>query len=154
MLFAVVFAAVSAALIWTTVKGRDAFPFSHYPMFSDLAEIEKTEVFRVALETSGGEVHWWTSEFYRYPEFVGRRLKELYRAAGGDERQNAFAELEKRRCLSEVLRLIKIETGTIENLKSVRVVKRTIVEESGEFLPNDEIVETVAVNRLVNNKRG
>src|ERR1700737_744218 len=88
-----------APLLWTMVRGRDAWPFSHYPMFSHLTDLSEVEVFRAALETTNGEIVWWRSEFYRYPEFVGRSLKRIQRLEVEGGRTAALVSLERQRCL-------------------------------------------------------
>ena len=138
-------------LVWATIRGRDVYPFSHYPMFSNRGSIEKAEIFRLALETADNEVYWWKSEFYRYPEYVGRKLRELYRAEKRFDNPNPFIELKKRQFLVEVLRLIKTENKTIENLQAIRIVKRNIAEKNQNLIINDEIIDVFAVSEIIKN---
>jgi len=120
------FVILLALLLWVTIQGKDAWPFSHYPMFSGLRDLSQVEVFRVALETRAGEVIWWRSEFYRYPEFVGRRLKRLQQLASEDGRTATFASLEGKRYLSTVLSLIEREEGGVESYVALHIVRRTV----------------------------
>lgn len=153
MLFTIIFASVAGMLIWTTVRGRDAFPFSHYPMFSDSTDISKVEVFRIALENSNGDIYWWKSEFYRYPEFIGRQFKKLYYAEG-DLTQKAFINLEKQRLLAEVVRLIELEDKTLESVRNLHIVKRRASsqqQKSGEISVKDEIIEIIPLGKIRKN---
>ena len=131
------------------VRGRDAWPFSHYPMFSQLTEVSEVEVFRLALETTTGEIVWWRSEFYRYPEFVGRILKRTHRLQSEGGQTEGLALLERQRCLSEVLRLIDTEAGDHDRYQAFHIVRRTI--ETGKELSIRD--ETVAMIPLAAIKR-
>lgn len=128
-------------LFWVTLRGKDAYPFSHYPMFSNLCDIKDVEIFRIALETNDGKLVWWKSEFYRYPEIVGRKLKELYQIE--NDTKDVFLSLEKQRLFSEVLRLIEAEEKISEKYQSFRIVMRTAREDERKHLTIQE--ETVAI---------
>lgn len=141
-------------LIWTTIRGQDVFPFSHYPMFSELGEMSNVEVFRIALETKEDRVYWWKSEFYRYPEYIGRQLQKLCQLEKEDGKTVPFVMLKKHQYLREVLRLIELEEKTIDNLNSLRIIKRTIFEDKDVLRINDEIIEVIAVSELLQNNRG
>ena len=132
MLFPIlVFILLLLPLLWVMVRGKDAWPFSHYPMFSGLANISEVEVFRVALETTAGEVVWWTSEFYRYPEFVGLWLKRIQRLEAEGGRSAVLASLERQRCLAEVLRLVETERGHLDQYMAFLIVRRTADDDNG-----------------------
>jgi hypothetical protein len=120
------FILLPALLLWVTVRGKDAWPFSHYPMFSRLTDLSEVEVFRVALETTTGEIVWWRSEFYRYPEFVGRRLKRLHQMESEGGPAALFAPLESQRYLRAVLSLIETEAGGVEAFRAFHIVRRTV----------------------------
>ena len=133
-----------ALLLWVTVRGKDAWPFSHYPMFSRLTNLSEVEVFRVALETTAGEIIWWRSEFYRYPEFVGRRLKRLHQMESEGGPAALFAPLERQRYLAAVLSLIEFEEGRLERYSAFHIVRRTVAAGGDDTL---EIKEQT-VNRI------
>jgi hypothetical protein len=127
MIFTVLFVILLLLpLVWVTVRGVDAWPFSHYPMFSQLMSPNEVEVFRVALETDAGEVVWWRSDFYRYPEFVGRTLKRIHRMSKEGGKIEAVAALETQRCLAEVLRLIEVEEGNANHYRAFHLIRRSI----------------------------
>lgn len=46
--------AVVGLLVWTTVAGRDLWPFSHYPMFSEYQEGRGERVFQLRCHFSNG----------------------------------------------------------------------------------------------------
>jgi hypothetical protein len=131
-----------ALLLWVTVRGQDAWPFSHYPMFSRLTDLSEIEVFRVALETTAGEITWWRSEFYRYPEFVGRMLKRLHQMESEGGRAALFAPLERQRYLAAVLSLIEFEKGRVESYRAFHIVRRTVAARGDNTLEIKE--QTVA----------
>ena len=137
-------------LLWTMVRGHDAWPFSPYPMFSRLLDLNEVEVHRLALETKTGEVIWWRSEFYRFPEFVGRKLKRIYQLEGEGGRAAVLALLERQRCLEEVLRLIEAEGGCLDHYQAFLIVRRSVAE--GNVLTIRD--ETVARIPLAGIKRG
>jgi hypothetical protein len=120
-----------APLLWVMVRGKDAWPFSHYPMFSRLTNLSEVVVLRVALETTGGEVVWWGSEFYRYPEFVGIWLKRTQQMEGEGGRSAALASLERQRCLAEVLRLIETAGGRLDQYQALLIVRRSVADGNG-----------------------
>lgn len=113
------------ALAWATVRGKDAWPFSHYPMFSELAQVKDIVVFRLALETHEGEIIWWRSHFYRYPEQLGRILYKLDRLEREAKQPPFFSSLGRQRYLGEVLRLIALEEGSSQKYRAFHIVRRT-----------------------------
>lgn len=136
------FILLPALLLWVTVSRKDAWPFSHYPMFSRLTDLSEVEVFRVALETTTGEIVWWRSEFYRYPEFVGRKLKKIQQLEGEGGSVAGLASLERQRCLSEVLRLIESEAGGLDHYQAFHIVRRTVDTDDG-FTIRDQTVARI-----------
>ena len=116
-------------LAWATWRGRDAWPFSHYPMFAGRHEGRRVEVFRVALETADGNVIWWRSRFYRYPQEIGEQLKTVAQIARENPQYPFLAPLEQRKYVREVLRLLRLEGGSSESYRAVRIVRRTVTED-------------------------
>jgi hypothetical protein len=127
-----VFSALVAVLVWVTLRGKDAWPFSHYPMFSSPADLSQLRVIRLALETRDGEVIWWRSRFYRYPERVGRHIKRTYHLEQEPHGYARFAPLQRRRYLAEALRLIRLEEGSLERYRAVHIVERTAAEDPAQ----------------------
>lgn len=127
-------------LLWVTLRGKDAFPFSHYPMFSNLSDVNNVEVYRIALETHEGKLVWWKSEFYRYPEMVGRKFKDLYQIE--NEGEEVFSNLERQRLLIQVLRLIEDEEKSTRQYQAFHVIKRTAYEdEQKQLIIQEETIE-------------
>lgn len=140
---------VLAPMVWVTVRGKDAWPFSHYPMFSRLTGLGDVEIFRVALETRSAEVVWWRSKFYRYPEFVGRELRLLDAQTAERGPVAAIASLEKQRYLAEVLRLIEAEEGGIERYEALLIMKRRIQPDpASRLLVKDELIFRVPTSKI------
>jgi hypothetical protein len=145
----ILFFLVLAPMIWVTVRGKDAWPFSHYPMFSRLTGVQDVEIFRVALETKSTEVVWWRSKFHRYPEFVGRQLRLLERQAAERGPTAAIGSLEKQRYLAEVLRLIEGEEGCLEQYEALLIVKRRIQpDHESRLLVKDELIFRVPLDQI------
>src|SRR6266481_5751039 len=132
---------------WVTICGKDAWPFSHYPMFSRLSRISDVEVFRLALETKDNEVVWWKSGFFRYPEFVGERLGELSyaRPASGGV---IFITFPRNRILSEVLRLIISEEGNTDRYRAFHIVKRTACSKGRDLQIEDRIIAKIPMEEI------
>jgi len=134
-------------LFWVMVRGQDAWPFSHYPMFSQLTNLSEVEVFRLALETTTGEIVWWRSEFYRYPEYVGRMLKQLHEMEIEAGRPRAFASLERQRYLAEVQRVIETEVGRLDRYQAFQIVRRTVDTNNG-FTIKDQTVARIPIAEI------
>lgn len=126
----VFFTAMIVVLVWATVWAKEAWPLSHYPMFSDATQLEEVEVFRLALETRTGEIIWWQSHFYRYPEYIGSRLQMLARFEREQRQPASLALLVRRRYVLEVLRLIAFEEGSLQRYHAVHIVQRTASHDS------------------------
>lgn len=131
--------AIVVQLAVVTFHGRDIWPFSHYPMFSGLKTRAEVEIYRVALETADGELHWWRSRFYRYPERVGRDWQQ---AEFLGRRSPALTLLERRRLLAEVIRLLQLEEGDVSRYSALYIVRRTAAWRMGVWVVNDRLVAT------------
>lgn len=148
MIFYIIFILITSILVYVTIAGKDAFPFSHYPMFSGAHSLENAKVFRLALEKQDGEIVWWNSEFYRYPEFVGRQLKRIYQTTGEDKISNAFVLLERQKLLIEVLRIIAIQEGTLKNYKALHIVERSPFQTNGEIVIDDRTISVMPFEKI------
>jgi hypothetical protein len=142
MLFTILFVALLVSqMVRVTLRRMDAWPFSHYPMFSGLTDLPKVEVFRVALETAEGEIIWWRSRFYRDPQEIGSQLK---RAAAREKEHAQF-----QRHLSEVLRLIRLEEGDVNRYRALHIIRRTVREDyGGALLIDDRPIATIPVEAI------
>ena len=149
MIFPILLVSLLSVLLWVTVRGKDSWPFSHYPMFSGVADIAEVEVFRLALETTDGEVIWWRSEFYRYPEFVGRSLKHLKQLEDESRQSRALAGLERQRLLAAVLRLIELEEGRSDRYRAFQVVRRAVAaDDDGALKITEQTVITIPLAEI------
>lgn len=50
--------AVVALLAWSTIAGRDLWPFSHYPMFAAYENTAGVRIFRLRLRFADGRAAW------------------------------------------------------------------------------------------------
>lgn len=149
------FSVLLAALVWVTISGKDAWPFSHYPMFSDPMSLSNLMVIRLALETREGEIIWWRSSFYRYPEYVGRRLKHTYQMEREPSQSARLAPLERQKYLAEVMRLIRLEEGSLDRYCAVRIVQRTAsADEPQGFVIHEQILARIPLEELQGIHRG
>jgi hypothetical protein len=116
-------------------------------MFSRLTRIGDVEVFRIALETKDYEIVWWKSGFFRYPEFVGERLRELHHArpAGGS---SIFITFQRNRILSEVLRLIVSEEGNTDRYRAFHIVRRTACSKGLDLQIEDRIIAKIPIEEI------
>ena len=64
-----------AAAWFVTVRGRDAWPFSGYPMFSKPVGAREIRVYRIRLEYPGGEARWWRPHYYKFQQIFGLDFK-------------------------------------------------------------------------------
>jgi hypothetical protein len=126
MMSVLFFTSVCCILLLVTISGMEAFPFSHYPMFSALYDAKNVKVFRIALEKRNGETVWWKSRFYRYPEQLGNKMKALYSQSGVNKTRQTFLILERDRLLLEVFRLMKQEGYNTEEYSSIHITELSV----------------------------
>jgi len=149
MLSAFFFSALVAALLWATLRGKDAWPFSHYPMFSAPATLSGLIVVRIALETRAGAIIWWRSRFFRYPEYIGRRLKATYDVEEAGHRHTAVTIVERQWFLTEALRLIRLEEGSLDRYAALRIVRRTASNDpAGGLMIEERMLARIPLNDL------
>jgi hypothetical protein len=110
-----------AFTLYLTLARRDAWPFTRYPMFSSYLDPAHVRVVCFALETRDGQLHWWHPRFYRYPDKLGRK------AAGGDTAVKLW-------CVSEVIRLIRLEEGDTLHYRAIHVIERKWVHGDSQDL--------------------
>jgi len=147
--YVVFFAMIVGGLAWVTITGKDAWPFSSYKMFSSPLDLNELTVYRVALEKEDGKTVWWNSQFYRYPEFIGRNLKRVYEAKSADPRFAAIAALEARKQLLEVMCLIPNEELRLHQYRAFHIVRRTAyVDDSNKLEIRDEVISKVSIDTL------
>jgi hypothetical protein len=148
MFYMVFFLLICSALVLVTIAGRDFYPFSNYPMFSAKHQVSNIKVFRVALETQEGKLEWWQHEAFRYPEFVGKKLKQIYDTLpGNDGKASVLANLQKYKLLAEVLRLIRLDGYAIDHYRAFHLIERTI---SNNLEIKDKTVEIVLFSNIKN----
>jgi hypothetical protein len=144
-LYILFFGLIGCLWIWVTIRGKDAFPFSAYPMFSARHRLEDVRVIRIALALETGEKVWWQSEFYRYPEFVGRQLKQLYDQSHKQPKEAIFFQLKKKQLLIEVKRLIDLEIPADKSYGALHIIERCI---TADFKIEEKTVEVIPISSL------
>lgn len=122
-IYLLVFLFFVGVFVVATFSERDFFPFSRYPMFSRMLNIESVRVIRLQLETVHGELIWWNPSFFRYAEIIGKKLSEIERLKGKIHSEEIIL-FEQKKIIAEVIRLIAVEGNPVENLKSVHIVER------------------------------
>lgn len=145
ILYILFFVLICGIWIGVTIRGNDIFPFSAYPMFSKRHRLEDVRVIRIALALETGEKVWWQSEFYRYPEFVGRQLKQLYDQSRKQPKKIIFFQLKKKQLLIEVKRLIDLEISADKSYSALHIIERCITE---DFKITEKTVDVIPITRL------
>lgn len=148
--YIVFFCVVCAMFLWVTLFRKQLYPFSFYPMYSAPHSLDDIVVFRLALEKKDGSVVWWRSEFYRYPEYLGRKLKQLHASGIGDVQRSALLRLEQTRLLLIALKIIEKEEGTTDGYSAFRIVQRTM---TADIRPVDKIIGIIPLDTLKNGIR-
>jgi hypothetical protein len=108
-------AALVLAFVFVTIRRADAWPITRYPMFSRPRDPDDVCVICFALETPDG-LRWWRPHFYRYPDYLARKL-----AAGGLAERGLAERLW---CVSEILRLARLEQGSERECVAVHIIER------------------------------
>ena len=103
--------ALTIFFLYLIIFGKEAWPFTRYPMFSRLHSLEHVCVTRLALESHQGKVDWWRPHFYRDHEQITAQIVR--------------SPAELLHWLSEALRLIEKEEGTTSRYRAVHIVERT-----------------------------
>ena len=146
-IYIIFFGAVCLLLLWVTLSRKQLYPFSFYRMYSAPHNLAEIRVFRLALEKKDGSVVWWHSEFYRYPEYLGRKLKQLRNSGIDDIQKSTLLRLEQTRLLLIALQVIEKEEGSTDAYSAFQIVQRTI---GTDLKPADKILETIQLNTLKN----
>jgi hypothetical protein len=152
MTFSILFVVLVLAIqLFVTLSGKDLWPFSAYNMFSAHLDINQHSVFRVALERNDGEIVWWKSHFYRYPEQVGKQIRPLYQLEDKSPKTKMVVALETRKTLMEVARLIRREEGEGGNYQAFHLIERKArVDRNNEITIEDKTVARIPFCELLN----
>ena len=137
--------------LFVTISGKDLWPFSAYNMFSTHLDINQHSVFRVALERNDGEIVWWKSHFYRYPEQVGKQIRRLNKLEDNSPKTKMVIALETRKTLIEVARLIRQEDSRFDDYQAFHIIERKArVAYKSEISIEDQTVVRVPFRELLN----
>jgi len=141
----ILFFIICILLVWVTIAGKDLYPFSYYPMYSAPHNLENVRVFQIALEKKDGSVAWWESKFYRYPEYSGRKLQQLWQVRNDDQKRDAILQLEQYRLLIAVLQIMEKENMDTGDYCAFHIIERTM---QSDLKPVDKTIEIIPLNRL------
>ncbi|HEY9000079.1 MAG TPA: hypothetical protein VIM89_01910 [Mucilaginibacter sp.] len=141
----ILFLIVCILLLWVTIAGKELYPFSYYPMYSAPHDLKNISVFRIAIEKKDGGIVWWQSEFYRYPEYSGRKLQQLWAARINNQQQEIFLQLEQYRLLISVLQIMEKENINTHEYSAFHIIERTI---NANLKPVNKTIEIIPLNRL------
>ncbi len=145
MVYVIFFIAICLVLIVVTIIGKDFWPFSHYPMFSVEQKMEDVKVVRLALEDEHGNVEWWRSRFFRYPEFTGRKLQKIYNMNVQGKKLTAFINVERDKLLRSVLKLVEKEGFGINKYAAIHVIERTV---TNSFEVKEKTIDIIPIAEL------
>ena len=126
-------------------RGRDLWPFSHYPMFSSLRSLDDVVVFRIAIEDASGRVDWWRPRFFRMQDRLAVRFAELMRRPA-EERASSPDLLA---LLVQTRSLLLADLPGAADSAALLFVRRRVERRSGTFVPIDEVMARVPVSGSV-----
>ncbi len=144
MLYVIFFIVICLAMAGVTVAGKDFWPLSHYPMFSIKQKIEDIKVVRIALEDSEGNINWWQSKFFRYPEFTGRRLQKIYALHIEGKKLKTFINIERNKLLKTVMMHIMQEQPQC-NYSAIHIIERKV---TNSFDVIDKTIDIIPIEQL------
>ena len=117
-------------LLLATFRKTDFFPFSRYPMFSKNYSIEKIRIMRISFQDKNGDVYPWQSNFYRYPEYIGKSLRKSYDLFGKIPEKEAFWFLDLKRTLLNVIKLLEFEKMSTKDIQYIRIEEVTVKQKN------------------------
>lgn len=144
MPYVIFFIIVCLVLIGITIVGKDYWPFSHYPMFSAKQKIKDITVWRIALEDSEGNIDWWQSKFFRYPEFTGRKLQKIYALHIEGKKLEIFIHIERNKLLNAVMMHIIREQPEC-NYSAIHIIERKV---TNSFNVIDKTIDIIPIKQL------
>lgn len=145
MLYSIFFILMCGILVWVTIRKKDLFPFSWYPMYSGSYRAGQVRILRIALQDRAGGVTWWKTKYYRYPEFIARKLDKLMQTAVDHPAGIGINILEQKRVLAEVLRLIEQEEGSVKNYVGFQIIERRM---SDHLQIHDVVLKSFLFNEI------
>ena len=124
--------------------GRDAWPFSHYPMFAERATVADLVVFRIAIEDRAGRVRWWQPRFFRMQDQLVDRFDAIMgsdaRGAGSPDMLPLFAR---------TLRIMQADGPVLSDATAVLFVRRRARSDADGFAADDAIVARLPVPQAI-----
>lgn len=102
-------------------RGRDAWPYSCYPMFTHYLTPEQVEVFRIALERPDGSRVWWRPRNAKLQESLGAEFRTLARGVDPGVQRRQEVEL-----VARVAGLVRHDPGPEADVAALCVVRRSV----------------------------
>jgi hypothetical protein len=124
-----------AASWFVAMRGRDAWPFSGYPMFSRPVRAEQIRIYRIRLEYPDGDARWWRPHYYKLQQTFGldfRRAMSLPLADRIERLHNLRLRIEH--CLSR-------DPGAAGVTGYCLVLRRPVLRPDGTWETGDEVVQ-------------
>jgi len=118
------FILICISLAYISLFSQEAYPFSSYPMFSQTYQLQSIKIIRIAIEAKNGELIWWESKFYRYPQIIGNNIKKLTQLK--NELNPKIYNLKLNKTLLYALNLFHNEYVTLNNYHSFHIIERSI----------------------------
>jgi hypothetical protein len=122
-----------------TIRGRDAWPFSGYPMFSKPVSAERIRVCRIRLEYPGGESRWWRPHYYKLQQTLGLEFKR----ALGLPLQDRIEPLYSLRLRIE--HCLQADPAAAGATSYCMVLRRPVLYPDGTWKTVDEVVQRTAL---------
>lgn len=129
-----------------TIAGKDFWPFSHYPMFSVSQKIEDLKVWRIALEDNNGNIEWWQSKFFRYPEFTARKLQKIYGLNIQGKKLAVFVNIERNKLLKAVVKNLQQEQPKTR-FSAIHIIERSVTP---SFTVSEKTIDIIPLTLLQN----
>lgn len=132
------------AFLWITLKGKESWPFSCYPMFSKpIIASENMAYYRIALESENGAIDWWKPSFPRHQ----RRVSLILEKASLDMESKDSIET-KQRCLTELVKLLNREQPEHKHIAICIYLRRMVNNDNGALSIDNELAERITLPLL------
>jgi len=127
---------------YVTIRERDAWPFTRYPMFVNPVNAETLCVYRIAIGYADGSRRWWQPRFYKLQQTFGEEFARAI-AHPMPERmarlQDVFSRIEH--CLGQ-------DPATALATSYCVVRRQAVRSAAGKWTPVDEVVQRVALRAV------
>jgi hypothetical protein len=130
---------------YCTLRRRDAWPFTGYPMFENAVSAEAIQVYRIALEFSDGECVWWHPQYYKLQQTLGTEYARTLRLPP-NSRTDQLSRL------SLKISYFLSEDSGAEGATAFRIIcRRPVRSADGTWGATDELVARISLPPLRKN---